>query len=538
MTAQPAAKRDERRGDLDALRGVAMILGIVLHASLAYFPFPWPVQDSRQQSTLALVFAAIHGFRMPMFFLLSGFFTMLVFQRRGLRGLLAQRALRIALPLAVGMLTIVPLNRAVISRAIQRGVAATAARSPLVGSILTGDAAAVRQTLATVGDPSARDPMSGLTPLALAAMRGDTGIVKEVLDAGAAIDASNRDGSTPLHAAAFMGEPDVVELLLAGGANPAARNSGGKTPLDALGASVDYAIAVRKFLGLSPRNDLDVMTDRLRARDLLAACTPASAAPPPLNSIADAYQAALASPRFLVDVGGTSWHLFANDVFGHLWFLWYLCWMVAAFALAHVVGLTPTGRGRWWLVPASCLPSALMSSPFGPDVALGLLPAPHLFLFYGCFFWFGASTFAAEGTATPLGRQWRVVLPLSMLVLFPVAIAAIGQLPLAATLQPAYAWGMSLGFIGLFHQCFARSSAAIRWLSDAAYWMYLAHLPLVIACQSLLLDASWPAIAKFLVVIAVNVAILLVTYRWCVRYTPIGWLLNGPRSRAADVAAA
>jgi hypothetical protein len=34
---------------------------------------------------------------------------------------------------------------------------------------------------------------------------------------------------------------------------------------------------------------------------------------------------------------------------------------------------------------------------------------------------------------------------------------------------------------------------------------------------------------KFFVVTAASVAILLVTYRWCVRYTPIGWLLNGPR---------
>jgi hypothetical protein len=61
--------------------------------------------------------------------------------------------------------------------------------------------------------------------------------------------------------------------------------------------------------------------------------------------------------------------------------------------------------------------------------------------------------------------------------------------------------------------------------------MYVAHVPLVIACQSLLQGMVWPAAVKFLAVTVVTVAILLVTYQWCVRYTPIGWLLNGPRSR-------
>jgi hypothetical protein len=39
--------RGGRRGDLDALRGFAMLLGLVLHASLASFPFPWSVSDPR-----------------------------------------------------------------------------------------------------------------------------------------------------------------------------------------------------------------------------------------------------------------------------------------------------------------------------------------------------------------------------------------------------------------------------------------------------------------------------------------------------------
>ena len=80
-----------RRTDLDALRGVAMILGIVLHALMSFIPTPWPVQDTRQNGLFFIPYAAIHMFRMPLFFLISGFFTMFILQRHGLGGMIRQR---------------------------------------------------------------------------------------------------------------------------------------------------------------------------------------------------------------------------------------------------------------------------------------------------------------------------------------------------------------------------------------------------------------------------------------------------------------
>ena len=38
----------KRRHDLDALRAVAMLLGIVLHAALSFAPIPWTVKDAQQ----------------------------------------------------------------------------------------------------------------------------------------------------------------------------------------------------------------------------------------------------------------------------------------------------------------------------------------------------------------------------------------------------------------------------------------------------------------------------------------------------------
>jgi peptidoglycan/LPS O-acetylase OafA/YrhL len=88
---------------------------------------------------------------------------------------------------------------------------------------------------------------------------------------------------------------------------------------------------------------------------------------------------------------------------------------------------------------------------------------------------------------------------------------------------------MALGLIGLFHRFFAEPRPAMTWLADASYWMYLVHVPLVMVAQ--LLVRQWPLLAevKFVLILAAVTLLLLVSYRWCVRYTPIGSLLNGPR---------
>lgn len=99
-----------RRSDLDALRAGAMLLGIILHASLSFFPSFWMVTDRRQDPGFGIVFSAIHGFRMPLFFVLSGFFSAMLLYRRGRGSLVKHRFHRVFLPLLLGMVTIVPLT--------------------------------------------------------------------------------------------------------------------------------------------------------------------------------------------------------------------------------------------------------------------------------------------------------------------------------------------------------------------------------------------------------------------------------------------
>jgi glucan biosynthesis protein C len=104
--ASPTAS-SERLHALDAVRGFALIAGIVFHATASFLPGPkgvplWIVMDNHPSTTLGLTFHVLHIFRMTTFFLIAGFFAHLTFHRRGAKGFIADRAKRIALPLVVG----------------------------------------------------------------------------------------------------------------------------------------------------------------------------------------------------------------------------------------------------------------------------------------------------------------------------------------------------------------------------------------------------------------------------------------------------
>ncbi|MBJ7448342.1 MAG: acyltransferase family protein, partial [Brevundimonas sp.] len=90
----------ERLHGLDALRGIALILGVVLHASLSYLPTPiWLFPDDQTSTGASVVFFAIHLFRMTSFFLIAGLFAHLLLGRRGVWGFVKDRAGRIANPM-------------------------------------------------------------------------------------------------------------------------------------------------------------------------------------------------------------------------------------------------------------------------------------------------------------------------------------------------------------------------------------------------------------------------------------------------------
>lgn len=87
---------------LDALRGGALLLGILLHALMPFVPgMPWLVVDPQPSEAVLPVIMTIHLFRMVTFMLLAGFFGAMVLRRRGAGRYFTDRLKRILLPMVV-----------------------------------------------------------------------------------------------------------------------------------------------------------------------------------------------------------------------------------------------------------------------------------------------------------------------------------------------------------------------------------------------------------------------------------------------------
>jgi len=101
----PVSAPSERLHSLDALRAIALLLGVVLHAAMSFIPSPvipiWIVADNDPSPVMAVTFFFIHLFRMAAFFLIAGYFAHMLLERRGTWGFVKNRAIRIAAPLSI-----------------------------------------------------------------------------------------------------------------------------------------------------------------------------------------------------------------------------------------------------------------------------------------------------------------------------------------------------------------------------------------------------------------------------------------------------
>jgi hypothetical protein len=129
---------------LDALRAAMMLLGLVLHAAANYthtfLADAWPYQDDHRLILFDMSLGFIHIFRMPVFFVMAGFFAALVYARDGAGGFVVHRIRRLVLPLIVAWPLIFPAIKAgfVYALAGGRGAGLDAARDVLLNEPYAG----------------------------------------------------------------------------------------------------------------------------------------------------------------------------------------------------------------------------------------------------------------------------------------------------------------------------------------------------------------------------------------------------------------
>jgi glucan biosynthesis protein C len=90
-------------------------------------------------------------------------------------------------------------------------------------------------------------------------------------------------------------------------------------------------------------------------------------------------------------------------------------------------------------------------------------------------------------------------------------------------------WLLIFGVSGLFLRYLSGHSPVMRYLCDSSYFLYIAHMPVILAFQLLLRDVDLPPLIKIALALAGTIAVLLPLYRYAVRPTAIGALLNGRR---------
>ena len=192
--------------------------------------------------------------------------------------------------------------------------------------------------------------------------------------------------------------------------------------------------------------------------------------------------------------------------------------LVAALLLSH------PAWPEWWGIPT-------------PD--RGFLPNFAALGSYGLAFGFGWLVQRSKEGFLPLVRLWAPYL-IAAPALTAAAFALVGapsfepQLEgqtrwIFAGLYAAAGWCWTFGLIGAALRFIRHESPAVRYLADSSYWLYIVHLPLLVAIEALVAHWLVPAELKLVLVVTLATAIMLVSYRYMVRSTFIGALLNGRR---------
>ena len=206
----------------------------------------------------------------------------------------------------------------------------------------------------------------------------------------------------------------------------------------------------------------------------------------------------------------------------HLWFIAYLL-MISLVAIGIWLAIQRAPRiGKainrgfgqlmrsWWGVPllASISAAILITKTgwvAGGSASNSLIPVPTLFAYYSLFFAFGWLLSGQSGLIEELKRGAWLRLAAGVLIAVPAFYlfydsgAFTGNVGTPGVLEDIDAlrlyglftvgivcWLTLFGIWGVLARYVRKESRVLRYLSDASFWIYLVHIPFLVALQSTL----------------------------------------------------
>lgn len=234
----------------------------------------------------------------------------------------------------------------------------------------------------------------------------------------------------------------------------------------------------------------------------------------------------------------------------HLWFLYnlmFFCvmtWVLSYINWTRLYNLFSAIRPVPFLLlfPLLLVPGLLLvESPFpAPEK---IYPQLWSFGFFGLFFALGYWIFRTQNFIEKF-QPYGVILFVASLILcavyyvfipevftFPATPLEFPQNIILKLCEAYISVWMTLVCLVAGKRYLNFHNRVMRFFSDSSYWIYIVHLPVLFAVQYQLMDKEWSLLAKFGSSVGITLLIGVVSYVLFVRWTPIGWMLNG-RKRA------
>jgi len=264
----------------------------------------------------------------------------------------------------------------------------------------------------------------------------------------------------------------------------------------------------------------------------------------PLTFIALFYAQSTAAGASVKEILSLVPHLpFFPIQLAHLWFLYTLFLLSMMFAAAAVLLRALSHHVHFkfpkipsWTVSSAVLVLGVLSLLIHERIGtIAVLPVSTLTIeieplaYYGIFFLFGCIVYFVRSFFMVMKRHafLYLVLGLAALVVHQMRIESIPYLNAAAATLAA--WFLLFAVAGLYLRYLPRASTLTRYCSDAAYWVYLIHLPIVFFFIGFLWPLPIGAAGIYVLTILLTTIVCFVSYHYLVRDTIIGATLNGRR---------